>query len=124
MCWDSLNVEEELKGKTLVSMTGKEGEDEMFLVTDTGDRYKFHHEQDCCESVEIYDICGDFDDLVGSPLLDVREETSNENPPESEYGYDSFTWTFYVFRTIKGSVTVRCFGTSNGYYSESKTTKP
>ena len=55
-----------------------------------------------------------------SPLL-VAEEVSSDGapPPDRQWGVDSYTWTFYRFQTIRGSVTVRWLGESNGYYSES-----
>lgn len=76
-----------------------------------------YHEQDCCESVYIDDVCGDINDLVGERLL-VAEEVSVELPAKHKYD-DSYTWTFYRFATNKGDVTVKWYGTSNGYYSES-----
>lgn len=83
------------------------------------------HRQDCCESCDLVEVVGDLQDLAGSPILEASRTTSNENPPSNEFAEehnlyidDSFTWTFYRFRTIKGTVTLRWFGTSNGYYSE------
>lgn len=113
----------------LVDMIGKTftqvftaGSDELIFRAADGSGFRFFHIQDCCETVDIVDICGDLLDLVGTPMLIADESTSdNINPPEvkvPEY-QDSFTWTFYRFATIKGSVTVRWYGSSNGYYSES-----
>lgn len=74
------------------------------------------HLQDCCESVEIEDVCGDVEWMVRVPILSA-EETSNHRTAQ----YASSTWTFYRITTFHGTVTIRWLGTSNGYYSESVT---
>ena len=114
-----MNVEE-LKGKTITDVKGSPGDDEMILKTSDGKEYVFYHSQDCCESVGIEDIVGDVADIIGEPLLEAEEVTSNDNPPDVKKDYqDSFTWTFYKLGTRKGGITVRWYGESNGYYSES-----
>ncbi len=108
---------EDLLGRVLsnVEVEGDCGLDERLIFTlEGGDKYKLYHVQDCCELVQIEDVCGNLSDLIGSPILMAEEVTSGENPE----GLD-VTWTFYKLATIKGSVTIRWCGESNGYYSES-----
>jgi hypothetical protein len=109
--------------------------DEILFFTDK-DEFKMYHSQDCCESVTVEDICGDTNDLIGSPILLAEEVSSSEPMPELQAqrdkekaeaeargrhysGAESETWTFYKLSTIKGSATIRWYGSSNGYYSES-----
>lgn len=115
----------DLKGKTLKSIIIEKGDDDDFILfTDLeGKRYKLYHQQQCCESVTIEDICGDIADIIKSPIL-VAEEVNHEQDVkpegvEKDVHEDSFTWTFYKLDTCKGGVTIRWFGESNGYYSES-----
>lgn len=104
-------------GLTFINVIGSTEDDVMTFTSECGRVFRFEHIHDCCESVSIYDVCGDMSDLVGSPLL-MSEEVSNETEPSLDYIPESHTWTFYKYATIKGSVTVRWLGTSNGYYSE------
>jgi hypothetical protein len=73
------------------------------------------HDQDCCETVVVEDVNGDWSDLIGHPLL-VAEARTNKGGDEANF--ESYTYTFYTFRSVGGSVDVRWLGTSNGYYSE------
>lgn len=104
-------------GKTMKSVYDQDGEKLIFVDLDDV-TYTFYHDQSCCESVQIEDICGDLDDLLGSPILQAEEVSSEDEPPPDQEYLESYSWTFYLFSTIKGSVTVRWLGTSNGYYSE------
>ena len=109
----------ELLGKVISEIHADN--DSIDFRCEDGTYYRMFHYQDCCESVSIEDINGDLEDLIGSPILQAEEETSNENPEDyvKEDYQESFTWTFYKLATIKGYVTIRWYGSSNGYYSES-----
>lgn len=120
----------ELKGKVITEISVGEYEEwgnyteaihSNAIMFRTADKksYLMAHEQECCEDVTIDDICGDFNDIIGEEVLVAEEKQSKEKPNEDkEYGYDSFTWTFYHIATFHGDVTIKWFGTSNGYYSE------
>lgn len=113
-----MNQVSDLLGRTLTNVENIGDEEVVFTLGD-GTQCELYHSQDCCETVTVEDIVGDLADLIGSPLTMAEEVTSQENPPGVEKDcQDSFTWTFYKFATIKGYVTIRWYGSSNGYYSE------
>lgn len=110
---------EYLKGKTLVKIEGMEtGSERIVFTCSSGDRFALFHSQDCCESVQVEDVCGDVKDLLDSPILLAEEVSNVEDDPKPHKYAESWTWTFYKLSTIKGSVTIRWLGESNGYYSE------
>jgi hypothetical protein len=130
----------ELVGKTLKDVYRDRENESIFFLTGDGTGYVMYHSQSCCENVTIESIVGDLQDLVGTPIL-VAEERTHTNLDGVQSGTvpdliwitawkakheDHYTpilggetWTFYTFRTIKGSVDIRWCGSSNGYYSES-----
>jgi len=98
----------------IITQIERVSDDELHFTLENGRKYRMYHRQDCCESVYIEDIIGDLDDLIGSTVTmaeGVTETGSND--------WDTYTWTFYKFATAKGYVTIRWYGASNGYYSES-----
>ena len=122
---------EDLLGETLKNIKKIEGEntrdtyddgdgndgisDEIVFTLKNGDKYHLYNfEGECGNDQRIYidDICGDFANLIDNPIL-LAEEISKEGDCSDS------TWTFYKLSTIQGSVTIRLYGESNGYYSES-----
>lgn len=109
-----------LKGKVLVAVekySYSNGRDYLVFKTLDGGIYLMAHPQECCEEVNIDDICGDFVDLLNEEIL-VAEERISDVTEEDRRTDDSCTWTFYHLATLSGDVTIRWFGASNGYYSE------
>ena len=106
-----------LANKKIVDVRGlSRGSDYISILFSDGDAIKFYHSQDCCESVEVDDVYGCEDDLIDAILYDIELVQSNDRRKDK---YDeSYTWSFYKFRTSKGYVDVRWYGHSNGYYSD------
>lgn len=104
---------EKIIGETFDSVTSN---DESVEFSRDGEvLFRLTHIQDCCEDVRLEEIHGDLEDLTGSPILLAEE--SYQRDDDGRYG-DTSTWSFYKFATARGHVTIRFYGTSNGYYSE------
>ena len=113
----------QLIGKTLrtVAQIGRES---IVFEAVTGEKWEMAYEPDCCAQCEIEDVVGDLQDLVGAPIMMAEASTNSNDPKQQNYPDDSFTWTFYKFATAKGYVTIRWYGSSNGYYSETASFRP
>lgn len=116
-----------LVGKTITTIYGPNtgslpvvGDDEVHFYTDDGKHYALYHYQDCCESVSIEDIAGEWDDLTKGPIRVAEVVQSSDvgftEPPPGEWD-DAREWTFYRLATERGFVVLRWYGSSNGYYS-------
>lgn len=126
---------ESLVGKTFIDVQhvpeGVVGDSDAIVFTVSEDeKYAQYYSQDCCASCSISDITGELSDLVGSPVVSAYESSSSGNidtdgnetetseVPEDRYSDDSHTWTFYRISTLRGTVVIRWYGSSNGYYSD------
>jgi hypothetical protein len=135
---------EEFKGLTFIDIRQieeviREPRHSIEFITKTH-IYTMYHEQDCCEEVEIEDICGDFEDIINTPIIHAEEAMYKDNEwvntcslsteiatrhllrgvtidNNKEEGQHS-TWTFYKIDTNKGGITIRWWGSSNGNYCE------
>jgi len=109
---------ESLVGELLTHIDIDSEKNEIMLTTASGRVVKVYHDQDCCETVEIESMEGDWKSLVGKVLIEVEQkEFDKGDPPPNEY---SESWTRTELRFCVGDATVisRWIGTSNGYYSE------
>ena len=105
-----------LKGKILKDIK-IEGTESILFIDKDDIEYEMFHDYDCCENVYIEDICGDINNLIGSKIIMAEEVINRDLSPLNKFD-ESYTWTFYKFATVKGYVTIRWYGESNGYYSD------
>lgn len=115
-------------GQTPIEINGmREGSEEVTITTREGGKLTLRYEQDCCASCSICQVDGDPLDLLGLPLAmceedgNVPEHDMSTEKGDDSYGDESFTWTFVKFASTAGYVTLRWYGSSNGYYSEQPT---
>lgn len=111
----------DLLGKILRAAVLYPDRSAVVFVTKGEQTFFMHHIQDCSEFVQVEDIDGDLEDLVGSPITLAEEIQNPFDAPELDtktYYDESYLWTFYKLGTAKGSLTIRWLGRSNGYYSE------
>lgn len=78
----------------------------------SGGVFQMYHEQECCEGVYLENV----DPKELKSILNSKIVLAEES---SQIGEDNNgTWTFYKIVTKKGFITLRWYGESNGYYSE------
>ena len=106
-----------MAGKTIKNIVGvAEGSNEVTITTTDGNSYVLYHEQDCCESVWLYDFEGDPEDLSGALIMSAEEVTGVVTDEMNE-DTECPEWTFYKIETSKGGLWLRWLGDSNGWYS-------
>jgi hypothetical protein len=110
-----------LVGLTIESITGLDQYSlEVFINTNCGKKFIFHHEQDCCEQVSLEDFEADSECFEGAVILSAEAVTKDAADqvefPDAEL--DSALYTFYKIETTRGGLWMRWCGMSNGYYSE------
>lgn len=117
-----VNTYTEFSGKTIQEIRGcKKHSDEVTIKFTDGSCLKFYHQQDCCETVLLEDFDATPEDLVNAKIISIEERISNSNENEIKplnTWNESYTWSFYVIKTSKFTMTMRWYGESNGWYSE------
>jgi hypothetical protein len=117
-----VNTYTEFSGKTIQEIRGcKKHSDEVTIKFTDGSCLKFYHKQDCCETVLLEDFDATPEDLVNAKIISIEERISNSNENEIKPLNtldQSYTWSFYVIKTSKFTMTMRWYGESNGWYSE------
>lgn len=105
-------------GKTPTRIEGGVGGHEVTFHCLDGWKFQFYFEDEDtgnAASIRLEDLGGgSLDSLLGHELV-AAEMVSDDAP---EYEGNHATWTFVKLRSHGGDVTMRWWGSSNGYYAE------
>lgn len=104
----------ELLNNTFVDIKVYEDK-EVHFIREDGSRVIMYHQTDCSETVFLEEVIGDLDNLLNIPIT-MAEEVKQDL---DDYADAEIMWTFYKLATVKGYVTLRWYGDSNGFYSVS-----
>ena len=85
-------------------------DDYVVFVTDTGERYRLIHEQECCERVFIQDVQESIEDVLHTPIVHASKIVS---PYVDPYGFKGFLYLF-LLRTDTGTLHILFQATSCG----------
>lgn len=111
-------INQVFSGRTITKVEGLElGETKIYIYFSEDEYIKMYHQQDCCENVDLDDICGNTE-LEGAIFYELVEKKSDVELEAKEEYEESWTWTFYTIKTSKGYLDLRWYGSSNGYYGE------
>lgn len=119
--YDNIRLISVLVGKRLIRIKtlplGSSIIEELLFICDDGTWYQMGFDYDGHPNTYVEDIVGDLEDLIGSPILIAREDTSeNELSPKAEDD-ERYRWTFYNIATERGCVTIRWYAGNEGNYS-------
>jgi len=104
----------DLIGQTIVKITNDKFSIDFY--TESGKHYIMGHDQNCCEYVELEDICGNLQGLIGSPVHDAFIKTNTDSGEYLDKGSgENYQWTFYTIVTMFETVTLRWYGEADCY---------
>lgn len=107
----------ELKGQIITKI--KADSLDVLIETVSGNKYRIHHSQDCCESVDVKKTIGNVKDILNQEITLAEEDLKEPDWYKPKYADDSHTWTSFYLETAKGRFEIWILGESNGYYDES-----
>ena len=107
-------VEPQMIGAQILGVVGLKAQSEQLVIkTDRGE-LTLKHEVDCCEAVYLEEFTGTAESLVGAIVTSFTKDTREG---EQDRGSHVEMWTFYNLVTSRQDLSLRWYGSSNGYYS-------